>query len=475
MALVITIDGNDRTDKIEWQSIDKEENLTKEPDTLQFLIRNYGTKTYRPTLGEEVVFTDGSEKVFGGVIVEILERIEGLAQYLTIICKDYTEILDGQLVSRTYTGETADDIIADMIDSFAPGLGFTTTNVVAPVVVDKIVFNYIPISKCLQKLAEYLQNFDWYVDYDKDINFFNTNTEVAPFDLTDTNGNYVFQSLQIKNESHQIRNEIYIRGGEIESASTRTEYFNGDGTRVIFALGSKFSSLPTVTVGGVGKTVGLDFLSNDADYQCMWDFNHKTIRFTSGNTPGSGTNNVVVTGTPLFPLIFRKRDEASISTYGLKQFLIVDKTIETIDAASQRADTELEKFGSPAMIGSFKTYSSGLKVGQTINIQSSIRNGLDQDFKIVSINTTLRTPSAFEHTVKILASEDKGINDILTKLLITNAADQLDVGTENIQRFESFGETIDIDDAVNAPTVTSAPYNWAPDANALYWNLGTWS
>lgn len=475
MAKVITIDGVDRTNKIDWPSIEKQEVLTKEPDTLTFLIRHYGTKNYRPNLNEEVIFTDGSDKVFGGVIVEILEGIEGLAQYLTIICKDYTEILDGQLVSRTYTGETADDIIADMIDSFADGLGFTTTNVNAPIIVDKIVFNYLPISKCLEKLADYLQSYDWYVDYDKDIHFFNTNTETSPFDLTDTNGKYIFNSLNIKNESHQIRNEIYIRGGEIESASDRTEYFNGDGTRTIFALGSKFSSLPTVVVNAVSKTVGLDFLSNDADFQCMWDFNHKTIRFTSGNIPASGTNNVVVTGTPLFPLLFRKRDEASILEFGLKQFMIVDKTIETIDAASQRADTELEKFANPAKIGSFRTTENGLRVGQTINIQSAIRNNLDQDFRIVSIRTVMRTHDAFEHTVQILASEDKGINDILTKLLINNPADQLDVGAENIQRFQSFNESLGVSDTLNTPTTTSPPYNWGPDANELKWNLGTWS
>ncbi len=40
-----------------------------------------------------------------------------------------------------------------------------------------------------------------------------------------------------------MRNRVFIRGGEIEGNS-RTENFDGNGTKLTFALGHKFSGKP---------------------------------------------------------------------------------------------------------------------------------------------------------------------------------------------------------------------------------------
>jgi hypothetical protein len=474
MAITITIDGTDRTSRVDWQSLTLSQVLTKEPDQLRFLIRQFGTNNYRPNLGEEVILYRDATRLFGGVVVEIIEQVEGVAQYLDIVCKDYTEILDGQLVAKTYEQKSVAFIINDILTNFAFGLGFTNTNGNVPLIIDKIVFNYLPISKCLEKLSEYLINYDWYVDYLKDIWFFNTSVNPAPFNLTDTNGKYIWQSLEIKNEVHQVRNEMYVRGGEIRSVSKRKDLFDGDGTKVIFVLGNKFPEKPEVKVNGSSKNVGIDYQDLDGGFDCMWDFNRRTIRFTTGNTPPSGTNNIEVEGFPLYPLVFRKRDETSILAYGLKQQLIVDKTIATISAASQRCNKELQKFSTPAKIGSFRTYSDGLHPGQTISINSAIR-GINSNFKITGIRSVLHSHDTFEHSVSILASEDIGINDVLTDLLVKGPAEELDSNYEFIQRYLEFNESFTSTDDLEQPTVRTGPYKWAPSDNDLVWSFGTWS
>lgn len=458
MSIIITINGTDRTDQIDWKSAGKNENLSKGPDIFEFNIKNYGAKTYQPSLSQEVILMNGSTKVFGGVIIEMVEKVEGLAKYLHVVCKDYSETLDQQLVSKSYTSMTVNDIIDDIITTFTTG--FTTTNVNCTTVIDSVSFNYLPVSKCLQKLTDVLGNYEWYVDYDKDINFFQSQSITAPFGLTDTSANFEFGSLQLKRDTSQLRNEIIVRGGEITSTSLRTEYFSGDGTRTQWALANKFSSLPTVTVGGVGKTVGVDFLDADASYQFMWDFNSQSLRSTAGNTPSAGTNNIVVTGYPLYPLIVVRRDETSIATYGAYQHLIIDKTITTVQAAVDRANAEILLYAQPSQSGSFITYTDGLRAGQYININSTIRN-INQDFKIRSITTTFHTPTSFAYAVNLETGNDIGMQDVLSKLLITNPSNQITIGeNEVIQRFYGFSESATITDTLNPPSKTTGPYTY---------------
>jgi hypothetical protein len=467
-GIQIDIDGVDKTDTVDWRSVRKSEVLSKESDNLEFRIKNYGTKTYQPSLGESVVMSNEGTKIFGGVIVEMREQMDGLAKFIQVVCKDYSELLDQQLVSKTYQNMTVNAIIADLISSFSTG--FTVTNVACPVMIDNVVFNYLTISKCLQKLTDVLGTYEWYVDYDKDIHFFLSTSVLSPFNLTDTSANFVYKSLTLKKDTSQIRNEIILRGGEITAETTRTEYTDGDGTKVQWPLANKFASIPTVVVNGVTKTVGVDFLNEDTDFQCMWDYNSQSLRFTAGNTPIAGTRNVAVTGYPQYPLIVIKRNEASIALYGVHQYIITDKTIKTLDSASARADAEVARYANPTESGQFITYVDGLKAGQYININSTIR-GVNQSFKIRSITTTLYTPTTFAYNVNIETSNDIGINDVLSKLLITNPADQITVGaSEVVQRFYGFDESATISDTLSAPTHTSPPYLWGTGT----WGFSTW-
>lgn len=462
-AITITIGGADKTSLIDWQSVVKNEVLTKESDSLSFLIKNYGSKTYQPALGDEVIFTYGSTRKFAGYIVQLNEIVNGLSKELQVIVKDYTVLLDRQLVSKTYTNQTATAIIQDLISTFTTGI--TTTNVNAPVTIPKIVFNYLPVSECLKQLVKILTTYDWYIDYNKDVHFFSTSTQSAPFNLSDTGQNYVWGSLKIQNDTSQLRNEIIVRGGLITSTTLRTEYFSGDGTKTSFSLSNSYPSVPTVTVGGVSKTVGIDFVDADASFQCMWNSNTQSIRFTSGNTPASGTNNIVITGYPQYPLILRKQNQSSVALYGVFQSIVIDKTIQDITTASARADVELNKYSLPEAIGSFKTYTDGLIAGQLITITSSLRS-ISRTFKIQSIRTTIKLPAGvstsnatLRYEVQVVSADFTSINDVLNKLLVQDPASQINISADEVvERYYQFPESFTITDTLHQPTKTSPPY-----------------
>jgi hypothetical protein len=295
---------------------------------------------------------------------------------------------------------------------------------------------------------------------------------VAPFSLTDTSGNFINKSFDIRLDLSQIANDVTVQTGQVGDTIIRTDYLDGDGTKTNFNLPTNFSAIPTITVGGVTILVGYDGLDSDTNYDVMWNQTSQSIRFTAGHTPGSGTRNIVVTGTSRYPLIYRKTDQSSISTYGLRQKYIVDKTIQDAQGASLRASAEIASYSGPIISGNFRTYTSGLKVGQLITVDSTFW-GLTMNFKIQNIRTTMRTPTAFEYEVQVESSTSIGINDILAKLLTQNTEGQTEITSNSfIERVSLFPEGMVISDAISQPTTKSGPYLW--NDTKMKWNLFTW-
>ena len=234
-------------------------------------------------------------------------------------------------------------------------------------------------------------------------------------------------------------------------------------------MASKFATVPAVSIGGSSISVGVDFLEEDTGYWAMWDYNQKSLRFVNALT--TGTTSVV--GYPQYPLIYQKSDESSVNTYGNFEFVIIDKNIKDLETASLRADAELLRFAIPAKTARFSTIEYGLVVGQTINIQSAIR-GYDDNYKIQSIRTSMRTPHLDDlvHSVECVTADDLGINDILNKLLVKNPSDQIDVSADEVvSRIRQFKDTFGIYDTAPTHSEDTGPYYYGTD----YWGFSTWS
>src|SRR3989344_5148157 len=212
MALVLKINGIDRSNHVKWDTLQKTEILTKEVDRMEFQILKTPAKTI-PDISDEVTLEEGTVKIFGGVIVERNEVSRGgLLLGYEIRCKDYSQFLDRKVVTKKYADQTARAIVLDIIATFTSG--FTTNNVAATTPTVKTTkFNYDKVTRCLSQLADQIAR-DWYGDYDKDIHFFDEETSLAPFDLDDTSGNFEWKTLEINKNLLQLKNAVFVRGGE---------------------------------------------------------------------------------------------------------------------------------------------------------------------------------------------------------------------------------------------------------------------
>lgn len=310
----------------------------------------------------------------------------------------------------------------------------------AGVTMGSVRFNYEQISECIRQLAKVIL-YEWYIDENRDLHFFPQSFESAPFELTDNGGDYIFKSLKIRRDLSNIRNQIYVRGGsELGSSYTEDLSHQADGVNDIFKVGYKYANV-VVEIDDVSKNVGIDNIHNEdlgTTYDVLYNFQEKFLRF---DTAPLGTEKVEIIGDPYIPIVIKKRDQESIDQYGVFEYRIVDKTIETREAARQRAAEELTAYRDKINEGEFRSFSSGLRAGQEIRVDSTIRD-LDETFIINRLSIRMHSPSDAIYTAGLVSTRTFGIIDFLISLLRNDAKD-IEIGDDEVlDLVETFTETI---------------------------------
>lgn len=472
MSLVLKINSVDRSAWIDWRSVMKQEGLTKEPDMLSFSVTKTPGKTI-PSFGDTVELIEGAVTIFKGTITERREKVEGgIILGYDYKCKDPTHALDRILVVKSYQNMTAEDIVKDIIDTFTTG--FTYTNVATDTpVIGSIKFNYEQPSKAIQKLAS-LIGYDWYVDNDSDIHFFDESTLSAPFEIDDTSGKFEWKTLAFDRNIVELKNSVVIRGGEysstIDEANAADKYV-ADGLQRVFSNIYRYKNIQ-VKVNGATKTIGIDNINDPNDYDCLYNYQEKSVKFREDNKPAD-TDEVVIFGDAQIPLIAKVKDSISVSTYGEYQHVEVDKSITSVAEAKLKARALLDNWTQGSWEGSFKTTETGLRTGMQIRINSTIF-GVDKYFKINRITGKTKGNDYMEYTVSFLASGETTFTDIMVGLLGKDRQNIEISDDEVLQRLELFLEEVEIVDTLTS-SKTTGPYKWGPDANVLRFNFGTWS
>ncbi|KKL49849.1 hypothetical protein LCGC14_2311410, partial [marine sediment metagenome] len=484
----------DRTSLIGWRSFRFDQALTNQIDTVNFTINIPDIKGFKPDLLDDLEILEDSVKIFGGKIVKSEEVIDGLFQKIRLTAKDHSHEMDSRVVVAVFENTTINQIIEDIKDEFLPA-GFTTNNVNLPNPVDFIAFNYEQPSKVFQQLAE-LVGADWFVDVDKDLNFFSKAARSAPFELNDTGANFIWNSLKINRDVKNLRNTIFVRGGTF-SGNTFDEVQEADGETETFTFGFKYKSVAWAVDRGSGfvaETFGIDNIDDPADFDWLYNFQEKAMKLGSATIP-SASDRIRMTGLPQIPVIIKTKDNTSVNKNGPFEGKVVDKSIDSKEGARERANQEIILWANQINEGSFRTRSSGLEVGQQITIDSTIRD-INEKFHISRIGTRFISPTAFEHTVTLMSQKTFGMVEFLQGQLIDKdkeieidpdeVLDEIESAFENIIILEALveqittqiAESIGVADLL-ASVLFTPPYVWAGAGQSLpsklRWNLGIWS
>lgn len=469
MSIVVTIAGTDVTERIQANSLKIENVLTQKRDLCSFTILSHSGNPITPVVGQEVVVTydpgTGSGRVFGGVITELNQTALafGLMQW-KVDCQDYTRLLDRKLIPDRYEDETVDDIIADWAARYFP-VGFTTNGVDADVVIKAVSFNYKPISKCLDDLAK-ATGYDWYVDSYKDLHFFQSQNNPAPFDVEDDNGTYEYDSLIIRRDNSQVRNTIIVRGGEYLGAQFTSD-IQTNGVDFIFPLGYRYADF-AASLTGEKLNVGIDYIDNPDHFDALYNFQEKILRFRESRRPSNGST-LLVSGKPYLPVIVRQSSPAAIATMsaaegdnGVYEYLILDKTITSKEAARQRARAEMATYASTLSEGEFRTESHGLRAGMKIRV-NSVSRGIDENFIINKVVFTQFGDSDFHYQISLITTRSFDLVDLLIRLSLSQNEQITISDTEVAEILVSLSETGTLADSLGTFTAIQTPYLWDQD------------
>ena len=480
----IKINNEDKTSL--FREVSADNNLNSDPNTCQLEYKKYGSITFIPEGGDDVGIWDGATKIFGGVITKIERKLDSVSsEIFSIEAKDYSELLDRKIVFETFENETVDYIIDFLITNYTSG--FTQNNVDCSIEIKKIILNGQPVSKCIDDLAE-LVGYNWYVAPNKDIHFLARGIETSPFDLTDTNGKYNLQSLEIGYDWQSIVNSVIIEGGKFKGSAYKkhtikvfemqgADFLRSDEVRLEYPTTIEFAEMPKITKNpGTDNetelTVGVDNLDSPDSFDVLWNFNEKLIRFSDDTKPDL-FDVFLLEGYELIPIKLKASDQDSINEYGENQILKIDKSLSTPSQAIQLSGALMDAYKDKLIEGSFKTLESGFFAGQKINLQSDIRD-IDQDFYIKSVKFIMRTPEKFEYEVSLITEKTATLVDFLQKQLLDKVK-ELDLVEEAVitkyaQKNEAFKTeeviTKDIGNGVNEPI---PDYVFGP-----YWPTDEW-
>ncbi len=474
----VKINAVDRTADVLNQTIQVSDILNDQQNTCTLsLIDRSGNGI--PSTDQEIIITmnDGSI-LFGGYVIgiNITKRETGKVQ-ANLTCVDYSRLLDRNLVNASYTNQTDAQIINSIVNTYCPGFGITTTNVISGVTIDQINFNYIQPSQALRRIAD-LTGRNWYIDYNKDIHYFPTATTATPFNILDAVPAKDYTNLVINKDASQIKNRVYVRGGTYLSDPT-TYSVKGDGVSRQFVLPDKPHDT-SMTVNGIAKTIGIKNI-NTSGFDYYLNYQEKYLEQDASLAILATTDTLVLTYTYDIPVLVAVENTASIISNGQKEFAIFDKTISTQVAARDRASAELTDYATNIIEGSFSTRTAGFRSGEYININLT-DYGVNADYIVTQVSARAYGAGYYEYDVQLASAKTMGIIRFLIELLEANNKLVELNDDEVVDNLLSVADSLMSDSLTDALTIDSAGAyaTWCTDSlqavptTRARWDLYQW-
>jgi hypothetical protein len=411
MALGITIGGANKSahlDSIRWADALNGRN------TLDFVL-HVRDGSYRPRVGEEVVFSQDGTRRFLGTIETVREAKlgPGVALRFDLSCVSRDQVCDRHLVAKAYEtpDQTLRDVVLDIVATDLAGEGITTTaaSVETGPVLGKVIFDYVTVAAAFNELSQ-RTGMSWWIDEQSVLHFRFRESVVAPFDVTASNRKALHMAVTETRE--QYRNRQVVRAGH-DLTISRTERWKGDGSTRVFVLQFPAGTQPTeVEVNGVSKTIGIGQVETGKDF--YWNKGSNEIRQDDAGTVLTASDELAVTYQGLFPIIVQAQSDNEIAARmsveggtGVYEVIEDRREIDDADLALDAAVAHIRRYGRIPRSVEVETDAGGLRAGQLIHIVVPEHN-LNGQFLIESIEARDVSGAWLRYTATCLDGEAIG-------------------------------------------------------------------
>lgn len=344
----------------------------------------------------------------------------------SLTCVDYTADIDTHLLYQQLASDLAGNVI-DVIVGLV-GRGFTTNNVDTGPFVGGLFMNYDTPSSFITQIAQSVQ-YNWYVDYNRDVNFFYILARPAPVPViyldTDTD---TYFDIEITEDMSQIKNVIYLTGAQVRSNVQDNIVQTSDGNQKFYALGYQPWSVSNddirVSVDGapqIIKTDGVDGSAGDGTgsegevYVCVPNWG---VRFPD-NAPPKQDASVKIEYNYVIDPIIRMEDATSIAIMKAREntatapsdgehhfkFEIPELRVVDESTINDYGNVLLTRYAKPIYNIAFHSWVQGWRPGQNLRIVSPTR-GLDLTVYILTVQKKViqKVGALFEYTINCSTS-----------------------------------------------------------------------
>ncbi|MEE9117838.1 MAG: hypothetical protein V3U02_04485 [Calditrichia bacterium] len=287
--------------------------------------------------------------------------------------------------------------------------GFTLVNTQkGSRVFEDVRVQYKSPTATLESLAKMI-NWFWYVDYDRDVHFFDSSTYSAFEELTDSSLNY--GDLRITADITNLKNRQTVRGGSAPSETDYEQKTEADGQRESFTLDYSPKDLRVFEDRGATSTftevtVGVENLTDETTVGYVFNFTEKIVRRASASILASG-DIIKFIYKPFKKIRVRVKDETSIASMialtggdGIYDGSVInDSSIRDYTEARQRAIAEIEAFKNPILSATFQSDKDGWRSGQIVKITDSTRGLSSAEFLVQRVVKTARDESRFSYQI----------------------------------------------------------------------------
>ncbi len=406
MALSVLINGVEYNSNVFRDTLSIRESPQANGATMSAMVQLSGALTV-PLTGQQIqVYRDGNIE-FGGRIANVDHMYPYNANQYRIDCVDYTVDLDASLKSIDLEAGTASNQIRRIVGLVSRG--FTTTNVEEGPLVGLQEIEHEAPSSIISRIAESVE-YQWYVDYNRDVHFFYIRNRPAPVATIDFDTDVVnYSDLEFTSNGDQVKNVIYLTGAKVKSQNTDSIVSKADGDQTFWPLNYEPWSLEdtTVSVNGIPHAILLDQVDGFAGDSMQEDgvvllcLDNWGVRFPDNSPPPADASieiayryayepTIVVEDLDSIAYMRARENTASAPSDGRHEFKfnIPDLRVDDEQTIVDYGNLLLYRYAYPTYTLKFASKTQGWRAGQMFHGVSATR-GLDTDIYITGVTKTI--------------------------------------------------------------------------------------
>jgi hypothetical protein len=337
---------------------------------------------------------------------------------------------DSANINNTVNNGNGDGIVNRIVENFCPGFTCNNVQAVSNTVIPQY-FNYVTPSDAIKAIADQLE-YGYYIDYYKDLHFYSFENFRSPLpnNTLDVDNDLVnYGDLEIIEDGQQTYNKVFLKGFKTRvstpllltflsdgssqqwSLGYRVSSFKGDIAVAVFSSMSAYTADTTfqttgVTTGGTQMTIARDIVDGapgqaSASNTAYIQYTQYLLRLPNYNGAGiMPTGKVIgVYFHYLKDVIYMGQDmqaQATIAaiegTDGCYEYAVDDKSLtnSTIGAPQAKAQLLLQKYRLPQISGTFTSYLSGWRAGQSFQLVTTARmGGVNQRMYVLQVTKSI--------------------------------------------------------------------------------------